>query len=99
MFYTLGYSPRYVSVAYQKTCAICQFKLIPLHLFFFTHSGMIEIAILVDRLNIFNLNLKKYLEAFTLWKICVIMASFSLVAAISSGFLYSSGELYNPLLV
>ena len=61
-FYSLCVSPRYVPINYQYFCVQVQYAFVPLHLFFFFHSGLIEISILMDRLKIFNKTINKYFK-------------------------------------
>lgn len=90
-FYSLCVSPRYVPTNYQYFCVQVQYAFVPLHLFFFFHSGLIEISILMDRLKIFNKTINKYFKLEPK-KISIILFFISFLFGLSGIFIYKPIE-------
>jgi hypothetical protein len=92
-FYALSYSPRYVPYNYQLLADWFQMIYIPFHYFFYYHSSMTEIAILLDRLKMLNERFKRKFQVKQKRIIIFNLISAALVG-ISSGFLYYPTETY-----
>jgi hypothetical protein len=61
-WFSLCYSNRYIPFNYQYLCVNYQFVFVPLHMFFHFYSGLIEIAILLDRIKIFVEKIKNCVQ-------------------------------------
>ena len=90
--YGLCYSPRYLPQLDSHACTLYEIFYVPLASFSFHYSGLIEIAIQLDRMKNFTPFLKKH-NTMPPRMLCLILAVFCLLMNIFIGFVYVSVPL------